>query len=195
MLPALDEETHKKAKSVIDAHGPATHDNLRRVHLAPPLARRNSLVKLWGANQLEQVATDELVQGRQAMALVAAKVHLAPLSPIDTPEVPSTTTTLNETATLAELQADTRAAALLRADRVRWNARSADDGGEVRRLREREMALEEQLAAAVVETTWLREELRREKERQKTENWEVALRMLKEQEEQSGGATTTAVTL
>ena len=152
-------------------------------------------MKLWGANQLEQVATDELVQGRQAMALVAAKVHLAPLSPIDTPEVPSTTTTLNETATLAELQADTRAAALLRADRVRWNARSADDGGEVRRLREREMALEEQLAAAVVETTWLREELRREKERQKTENWEVALRMLKEQEEQSGGATTTAVTL
>jgi hypothetical protein len=195
MLPALDEETQKKAKAVIDAHGPATHDSLRRVHLAPPLARRNSLVKLWGANQLEQVATDELVQGRQATALVAAKLQLAPLSPIDTLNVPSTTTTLDETTTLAELQADTRAAALLRADRVRWNARSADDGEEVRRLRERELALEEQLAAAVVETSWLKEELRREKERQKTENWEVALRMLKEQEEQSGGSTTTAVTL
>lgn len=195
ILPALDEEIQKKAKAVIDAHGPGINDNLRRVHLAPPLARRNSLVILAGASQLEQVATDELVQGRQATALVAAKLQLAPLSPSGTPTVPSTTATLDDATTLAQLQADTRAAALLRADRVRWNARykSVDNSEEVRQLRERELALEEQLAAAAVETAWLKEELRREKDRQKTENWEVALRMLREQEGQSGLATTAVV--
>jgi kinesin family protein 3/17 len=194
MLPALDEKTQNKAKALIDAHG--THDDLRHVHLAQPLARRNSLVKLWGANQLEQVATDELVQGRSATALVAAKLQLAPLSPADAPDLPSTLNApVNGGATLVELQADTRAAALLRADRVRWNARSADNGEEVRQLRERGLALEEELATATVENAWLKEELRREKDRQKTENWEVALRMLKEQEEQSGGAAATVVTL
>ena len=65
----------------------------------------------------------------------------------------------------------------------------------MRQLRERGLALEEELATATVENAWLKEELRREKDRQKTENWEVALRMLKEQEEQSGGAATTVVTL
>ena len=195
MLPSLGEQTEQKAKQLMGTSTYSTHDASRAVHTAPPLARRNELIKLWGASPTQQVATSELMEGRRVAGILAAKLQLAPLSG-GTPDIAASALT-NDAKTLSDLQADTRAAALLRADRVRWEMRSgAADGEEMRQLRERNLRAEEELAAATVENAWLREELRREKERQKTENWEVALRMLKEQEEHSGAAATvSAITL
>lgn len=191
MLPSLGEQTEQKAIHLVDTYG--AHDASRAVHLALPMARRNELVKLWGASQQVQIATNEIIEGRHAAAVMAAKLQLAPLSGSTPDIVPALT---NDAKTLSDLQADTRAAALLRADRMRWETRSGTDGEQVRQLHERNLRAEEELAVATVENAWLKEELRREKERHKTENWEVALRMLKEQEEQSGAAATvSAITL
>ena len=54
---------------------------------------------------------------------------------------------------------------------------------------------EEEVAAKSTENTWLKEELRREKERNKAEQWDVALKMLQEHEAQSGAAAATMVSL
>ena len=134
---------------------------------------------------------------RRVAAAVSAKMQLAPPSPAETEKIAALAVT-SDANTLAEMQADTRAAALMRADRVRWEGRNASenaDAEELRQLRQRILVAEEEVAAKSTENTWLKEELRREKERNKAEQWDVALKMLQEHEAQSGAAAATMVSL